>query len=363
MGLYVELRDHCRYDKSTTMKISLLIPSYNEDKSLDACLLSVFAQTRPLDEIIVVNDGSTDSTHAILTNYSLQYTILKPIHLKKNTGNKSKAQMKGFPHITGDIVIMTDGDTILDKHFVERIEADFERDTTGRLAAVAGYVSSIAYNWITACREIDYIVGQNIFKKAQSIIGYIYVMPGCATAIKTDILRWLTVYHDTVTEDLDFTFQLHLKDLHIAYDMEAIVYTQDPPNLSSYIRQMKRWYGGGWQNIRKYWSIMLTNPSAGFVLASVFIDGVIYSAITIFMPILNPGFFFTFLLPAYFIGAFLFAVYASIKSARYDLLFYFPHYVLIIFVNAYIIGYEFIREIVLQKWDLLWKRADRVSSR
>ena len=344
------------------MKISLLIPSYNEDKSLEACLKSAFAQTRPLDEIIVVNDGSTDNTHAILTNYAIQYDILIPIHLKKNTGNKSKAQMKGFPHITGDIVIMTDGDTLLDEHFVERIESNFERDTTGNLAAVAGYVSSIAYNWITACREIDYVIGQNIFKKAQSIIGYIYVMPGCATAIKTSVLKWLSVYHDTVTEDLDFTFQLHLKELRIAYDMEAIVYTQDPPNLSSYIRQMKRWYGWGWQNIRKYWSIMFTNPSAGFVLASVFIDGVIYSAITLLMPILYPEFFLIYLLPTYFLGAFLFALYASIKTGRYELLLYFPHYVIIIFINAYIIGSEFIKEIVLQKWDLLWKRADRVSS-
>lgn len=225
------------------MKISLLIPSYNEDKSLEACLKSAFAQTRPLDEIIVVNDGSTDRTKAILAKYAEQYDILKPINLRKNTGNKSKAQMRGLPHITGDIVIMTDGDTILDTEFAAKIEMDFERDTTGTLAAVAGYVSSIRYNWITACREIDYIVGQNIFKKAQSIIGYIYVMPGCATAIKTSILRDLSVYHDTVTEDLDFTFQLHLKNLQIAYNMEAIVYTHDPPNLSSYIRQMKRWYG------------------------------------------------------------------------------------------------------------------------
>ncbi len=171
------------------MKISLLIPSYNEDKSLEACLKSAFAQTRPFDEIVVVNDGSTDSTKSILMNYALQYEILIPINLKKNTGNKSKAQARGIPHITGDIVVMTDGDTILDRHFVEKVEKDFLQDTTGDLAAVAGYVSSIAYNWITACREIDYTVGQHIFKKAQSIIGYIYVMPGCATAIKTHILR------------------------------------------------------------------------------------------------------------------------------------------------------------------------------
>jgi cellulose synthase/poly-beta-1,6-N-acetylglucosamine synthase-like glycosyltransferase len=167
---------------------------------------------------------------------------------------------------------MTDADTTLDKEFVSRIEADFAQDTTQTMAAVAGYVSSKRYNWITACREIDYIIGQTIFKRAQSIIGYIYVMPGCATAIRTSVLKSLSFYHDTVTEDLDLTFQIHLKELSIHYDMEAVVYTQDPPNLTSYIRQMKRWYGGGWQNIRKYWSIMLKNPSAGFVLSSIFID-------------------------------------------------------------------------------------------
>ena len=344
------------------MKISLLIPSYNEGTSLEACLKSAFAQTRPIDEIIVVNDGSTDNTKSILTYYSRWYDTLRAINLKKNTGNKSKAQMRGLWYITGDIVIMTDGDTLLDSHFVARVEERFAQDTTGKLAAVAGYVSSIKYNWITACREIDYIIGQDIFKKAQSIIGYIYVMPGCATAIQTSVLRNLSVCHDTVTEDLDFTFQLHLKELKIAYDMGAIVYTQDPPNLSSYIRQMKRWYGWGWQNIRKHWSIMLKNPSAGFVLGSVFIDGIVYSAITLMTPILYPEFFFFYLLPIYFFGAFLFATYASVKSGRYDLMLYFPHYVLIIFVNAYIIGYEFLREIVFRKCDLLWERADRVSS-
>ncbi len=107
---------------------------------------------------------------------------------------------------------------------------------------------------------------------------------------------------------------------------------------------------------------MLQSPSAGFVLSSVFLDGVIYSAITLLTPILYPVFFLTYLLPMYFLGAFLFAIYASIKSGRYDLMLYVPHYVLIIFVNAYIIGYEFFREIVFHTSDMVWERADRVST-
>jgi cellulose synthase/poly-beta-1,6-N-acetylglucosamine synthase-like glycosyltransferase len=82
--------------------------------------------------------------------------------------------------------------------------------------------------------------------------------------------------------------------------MDAKVYTQDPPNLSSYIRQMKRWYGGGWQNIRKYWPIIFHNPSAAFVLGTIFIDGIFFSLITIMTPIFSPVLFFTYLLPLYF---------------------------------------------------------------
>jgi cellulose synthase/poly-beta-1,6-N-acetylglucosamine synthase-like glycosyltransferase len=105
---------------------------------------------------------------------------------------------------------MTDADTLMDSNFVALIAKEFENDTQELIAAIGGYVVSLKHNWMTACREIDYIIGQNIFKKAQSIIDYVYVMPGCATAIRTPILKELIFNHDTVTEDLDFTFQLHL---------------------------------------------------------------------------------------------------------------------------------------------------------
>ena len=82
---------------------------------------------------------------------------------------------------------MTDADTILDKNFVYLVEENFEKDTTLSVAAVGGYVTSIKHNWITACK------------------------PGCATAIRTSVIKELSFNHDTVTEDLDFTFQIHLK--------------------------------------------------------------------------------------------------------------------------------------------------------
>lgn len=343
------------------MKISLLMPAHNEWKSIRKSLDSIIAQTRSIDEIIVVNDGSTDDTGSILDEYALKYENIHPVHLEYNTGNKSKAQEKGISYITGDVVVMTDADTILDKNFVKNTERRFLGKNGENISAVGGYVMSLKHNWMTACRAIDYVIGQFIFKKAQAIIDYVYVMPGCATTFRTDVLRTLIFYHDTVTEDLDFTFQMHLRWKKIYYEETAIVYTQDPPNLSSYMRQMGRWYGGGWQNLRKYWRIIMHRPAAAFVISSIFVDGVIYGFINLLLPFLYPQVFFLYILPMYLATAFVFAVFAAIHNKRADLLLYFPHFVFIGFVNSYIIIKEFLLEVVIWRRNLTWNKVDRVS--
>jgi poly-beta-1,6-N-acetyl-D-glucosamine synthase len=343
------------------MKISLLLPAHNEGKTLRRCLDSIFLQTHALDEIVIVNDGSTDNTGEIIDSYHAKYPdIVKPIHLQKNTGNKSKAQEHGLEHITGDIVIMTDADTILDKKFTEVVIDDFVKLRNPKLAAVWGHVTSMKHNWLTACREIDYVIGQHIFKKAQSILSYVYVMSGCATAIRTDILRDLIFHHDTVTEDLDFTFQLHLKEMFIHYDDRAVVYTQDPPNIASYMRQMSRWYWGGWQNFRKYWRIIFQKPAAAFVISALFFEWVFFSYVTLLIFFLYPDVYFFIIIPYNLVVGFFCTVFAMFHTKRPDLLLYVGHYVFVIWLNAFITAKEFFVEMVLSRRDLQWKKVDRV---
>jgi glycosyltransferase involved in cell wall biosynthesis len=132
------------------MKISILIPCHNEEDAIQACLESCLRQTRMPDEIVVVNDGSTDRTASILEDYRGRIKIAT---IANATGNKSYAQEFGLQYITGDILIMTDGDTSLDRNFVARVVPHFDDE---HIAAVCGYVKSIKHNWLTACREIEY---------------------------------------------------------------------------------------------------------------------------------------------------------------------------------------------------------------
>lgn len=58
------------------------------------------------DEIVVVNDGSTDNTKKILEGFGKK---IKLINIEKATGNKSHAQEYGLRFVTGDVFIATDG--------------------------------------------------------------------------------------------------------------------------------------------------------------------------------------------------------------------------------------------------------------
>lgn len=87
------------------MKISLIIPAFNEEKTIGD-VISVALDNPFLDEIIVVNDGSTDKTPTIVKKFNVNL-----INLKENKG-KSYALFVGTKESTGDIILFLDADLI-----------------------------------------------------------------------------------------------------------------------------------------------------------------------------------------------------------------------------------------------------------
>lgn len=330
-----------------------MIPCHNEEKSIRACVESCLSQTHLPDQILVVNDGSTDHSGEILASFGDRIQVLTiPIA----TGNKSHAQERGLKYITADIFIATDGDTILHPFLVEEMIKSFTEHPDA--VAVGGYVQSLAHNWLTACRELDYIVGQDLYKVAQANIGALFVIPGCAGAFKTEIFKkFIHFDHDTLTEDLDFTYKLHENYFEIIYNRNAIAYTQDPSTIGEYINQMRRWYCGGWQNLRKHYSL-IKKPGNSLQLSLTYAEGIIFSVVLFLLPFVNIKTFLFLLLP-YTIFLFFLGIYAAILRKRLDLFIYSPTYVLLIFVNAWIFLEQFWIEIVLQKTNLVWFHPTR----
>jgi glycosyltransferase involved in cell wall biosynthesis len=102
-------------------RITALIPTYNSERYLRATIDSVLAQTYPVYEVIVVDDGSTDRTQEILTTYGSQIRYIR----QANAG-PPVARNTGLAHATGDFIALLDSDDLWVSRKIER-QVDYLR--------------------------------------------------------------------------------------------------------------------------------------------------------------------------------------------------------------------------------------------
>jgi glycosyltransferase involved in cell wall biosynthesis len=89
-------------------KLSVIIPVYNEERTLNQCVKAVLKE-KSVGEIIIVNDGSTDMTETILATISREHQKVTVINLPHNMG-KGFAIREGFKHCKEDFIIIQDAD-------------------------------------------------------------------------------------------------------------------------------------------------------------------------------------------------------------------------------------------------------------
>lgn len=96
--------------------ISIVVTCYNYGHFLGACLASLTEQTRPADQIIVVDDGSTDNSRAIARAWTEDLTLIE-----QENGGQASAFNAGFACATGDVVLFLDADDTLARDALELI--------------------------------------------------------------------------------------------------------------------------------------------------------------------------------------------------------------------------------------------------
>jgi glycosyltransferase involved in cell wall biosynthesis len=117
-----------------SMRISIIVPVYNNPRDLPECLSSIVASSLPDSEIIVVDDASTDETPSVAAGMGVR--VLK---LEKNSG-PGGARNYGARHAQGDILFFVDADVVIARGAIDRVKEIFEANPD--LAAVFGSFDS-----------------------------------------------------------------------------------------------------------------------------------------------------------------------------------------------------------------------------
>ncbi len=101
-------------------ELSVVVPSYNQADLLAECLRSLRAQTLAPDlfEIIVVDDGSTDRTPAVLAECGAGHVRLRAIRFPTNRG-RSAARNAGISHAVAPLILFVDSDVVVQEDFLE----------------------------------------------------------------------------------------------------------------------------------------------------------------------------------------------------------------------------------------------------
>jgi glycosyltransferase involved in cell wall biosynthesis len=136
------------------MKISTVIILYNLEKYIDDAMQSALRQTRPSDEIIVVDDCSTDGSADIVAKYGHRIIYIKQ---EKNIGNLRNV-LSGLKAATGDIVAFLDADDVWMPEKLEAIEKEFLQDEE---------VVLVSHDFIEVDENLQYVHDLNVSNKTR----------------------------------------------------------------------------------------------------------------------------------------------------------------------------------------------------
>ncbi len=163
------------------MKISIIIPCFNEEKTISKVIDKILNLSEIDKEIIIINDGSTDNTKNILDDLKKKSQIIKTYDHDKNQG-KGAALKTGFSKSSGDIILVQDADLEYDPNDYQKLLQPFyktdaqivygSRFMGGDYVRLHYYWHFIANKLLTAMTNIftnlnmtDMETGYKVFKK------------------------------------------------------------------------------------------------------------------------------------------------------------------------------------------------------
>ncbi|MCT1459782.1 glycosyltransferase family 2 protein [Aestuariimicrobium sp. p3-SID1156] len=210
--------------------------------------------------MVVINDGSTDRTdevmRALVAEHQASGHPARLVYERKPNGGKASAMNRALELASGELVITTDADSVMAPDALTHFARQFEDPT---VMSVSGNVKiGNAVGIIGLVQQLEYMYGF-WFKKADALMGSMYIVGGAAAAYRRRVFDTLprtkdrTVFDErNITEDIEMSTRIQDAGHRISYAPDAVIHTEGPTEWKAFARQRLRWKYGRFLTFLQY---------------------------------------------------------------------------------------------------------------
>lgn len=226
--------------------VSVLVPCHNEAN----CIAETVAALRNMDypdfEILLIDDGSTDESPAMLDQFAQQDTRIRVVHLAHNQG-KAVGLNTAAAMARHDFFLCIDGDSIVDPNCLRWMMRQLV--ASPRVGAVTGNPRIRTRSTLLGkiqVGEFSSIIG--LIKRAQRTYGKVFTVSGVMVCFRRAALHHAGYWNPAaLTEDIDISWRLQMRHWDVRFEPNALCWILMPETFRGLWRQRLRWAMGGTQ--------------------------------------------------------------------------------------------------------------------
>lgn len=239
--------------KSKPEPISVIIPCYNEEKTIGRTIESILNLDHPKNmiEVIVVDDKSSDNSAKVAAKYAKKYHNVRLIVNKRNSGGAAEPTNLGVMAAKYDYIAVTDADSSPQKDTLKKMLGFLQEDS--RVAAVTcSVLVKEQKTFMQKLQAIEYVViafGRRIL----DMVDAVYVTPGPLALYRKKYIIEVGLFDPkNLTQDIEIVWRLIAQGYKARMALSAKVYSDAPTKFRQWWRQRIRWNIGGTQSIIKH---------------------------------------------------------------------------------------------------------------
>ncbi len=242
--------------------VAVIVPAWNESKTVHGTILSLLNLDYPKDklEVIVVDDGSTDDTWQEMLKYKDHPQVRI---FQKENGGKHTAVNFGIDSTNADFISCLDADSFVAPDALKRMINVFQRKPEV-MAVAPSLIVNKPKNIIQNAQRVEYNMS-TYNKRMLAYLGAIHVTPGPFSVFRKEVFQKIGKFRKAHnTEDQEIAYRMQENHMKIDHCHTAYVYTSSPDTVKKLYVQRLRWIYGFIQNTIDYRRLIFKTKYGNF---------------------------------------------------------------------------------------------------